>query len=529
MRRTNFILITTDQQRADHLGCYGNPVLRTPHIDAIAQRGVAFDRCYVASPVCMPNRGAIMTGRMPSAAGVRMNGVPLPLDAWTFVDALREAGWRTALIGKCHLQNMTDALPTWLRDSPAAEGRRDAVRDRRDGEVYRQESIERWRDPAHEVRLPYYGFEHVELCLEHGDRVGGDYVRWLQRKGFDPEPYRGRANALPHAVPDSLDAWRTAIPTELYPSSFVAERTIGWIDEHRAGSARNDPFFVHCSFPDPHHPLTPPGDYWDLYAPADVVLPATCAAAGPQDVPLKQALHAELVAGRRPKGTSRAIAVTPDEARVAIALNYGAIALIDDVVGRLWAYLQRTGLAEDTVVVFASDHGDFMGDHGLLNKGPLHYRSLIRTPLIWADPTGVRGQRSAGLCSSIDLAPAILARAGVPAYRGMQGRALVDESRAPNGTMAARDAVLIEEETHHRYPGSPFPLRVRSLVTDRWRLSVRGDEAWGELYDLESDPEERHNRWADPTAAAVKSELMFRLVQEMQRHVDDAPQPLRMA
>ena len=183
MRRTNFILITTDQQRADHLGCYGNPVLRTPNIDAIAQRGVVFDRCYVASPVCMPNRGAIMTGRMPSAAGVRMNGVPLPLDASTFVDALREAGWRTALFGKCHLQNMTDALPTWLRDSAAAGGWREAVRDRRDGDGYRQESIERWRDPAHEVRLPYYGFEHVELCLEHGDRVGGDYVRWLQRKG----------------------------------------------------------------------------------------------------------------------------------------------------------------------------------------------------------------------------------------------------------------------------------------------------------------------------------------------------------
>jgi arylsulfatase A-like enzyme len=170
-----------------------------------------------------------------------------------------------------------------------------------------------------------------------------------------------------------------------------------------------------------------------------------------------------------------------------------------------------------------------MGDHGLLNKGPLHYRSLIRTPLIWADPAGVQGDRSARLCSSIDLAPTILARAGVTAYRGMQGRPLLDESKASTGPMATRDAVLIEEDTHHRYPGSPFPLRVRSLVTDCWRLSVRGDEVWGELYDLESDPGERHNRWADPTAAAVKSELMFRLVQEMQRHVDDAPQPLRMA
>src|SRR6187401_2804971 len=109
--RPNFLLFITDQHRADFLGCYGHPVLRTPHIDSIAARGIAFDKFYVASPVCMPNRASLMTGRMPSAHGVRSNGIPLSRDAVTFVDLLRDAGYATALIGKSHLQNFTGRAP----------------------------------------------------------------------------------------------------------------------------------------------------------------------------------------------------------------------------------------------------------------------------------------------------------------------------------------------------------------------------------------------------------------------------------
>ena len=123
-KRPNFLLFITDQQRADFLGCYGHPVLRTPHIDSIAARGTAFDKFYVASPVCMPNRASLMTGRMPSVHGVRSNGIPLTMNAVTFVDLLRDAGYRTALIGKSHLQNFTPWPPV-IKRPPAreAEGR----------------------------------------------------------------------------------------------------------------------------------------------------------------------------------------------------------------------------------------------------------------------------------------------------------------------------------------------------------------------------------------------------------------------
>jgi arylsulfatase A-like enzyme len=528
VKRPNFILITTDQQRADHLGCYGDRVLRTPHIDAIARRGLVFDNCHVASPVCMPNRAALMTCRMPSAAGVRMNGTALPLDSLTFVEMLRQAGWRTALMGKAHLQNMTDRPAAWSARAAGAAAPQQSRRTLRDGPEYRQESVAQWsQDASHRPSLPYYGFDAVRLCLEHGDVTGGDYPNWLRQQGADPDHWVGRANALPSDAPAALDAWRTRLPPQWYPSTFVVEQTLAWIDAHLEQDEA--PFFVHCSFPDPHHPFTPPGRYWDLYHPDEVVLPPSFGPASSQDTPLKQALHEELRQGRRPPGTSRAIAVTEHEARWALALNYGSLALIDDAVGRLTEHLVHRGLAEDTIVIFTSDHGDFMGAHGLLNKGPLHYRSLTRVPFVWSDPsTGLTG-RDPRLCSSIDLGTTILGRAGVAPPHGMKGLDLMQRSDAQAPPALARDAVLIEEEGHHPYPGSPFPLRVRTLVTERWRLSVRADEAWGELYDLQADPDERVNLWADKALVEVKAELSLRLVQEMQRQVDDVPLPNRMA
>lgn len=524
MRKPNFLLFVTDQQRADHLGCYGDPVLRTPHIDSLAARGVAFDRCYVTSPSCMPNRSAIMTGRMPSAAGARMNGVPLPLDSRTFIDVMRESGWQTALIGKSHLQNMTDAEPSWRREAGSAPLQ--AKRDTREGPQYEQESVTCWQQPGHAVHIPYYGFDHVELCLEHGDQVKGDYERWLHQRAPDADGLRGPAHALPADPSPAPQSWRTALPEELYPSAFVRDRTLAWLDKHAAGSSSAQPFVLQCSFPDPHHPFTPPGKYWDMYPPEDVTLPASCVPATAGDIPLKQALHDELARGQRPMLGSRVIAVTPDEARAAIALNYGSISCIDDMVGSVMAKLDELGLTEDTVVLFLSDHGDFMGDHGLLFKGPLHYQSLVRMPFIWSDPSGPQGQRCQQLVSAIDIAPTILARAGLPVPHGVQGLDLNPVLRSD--IEAARTEIFIEEEGHRPMPGSGLP-KVRTLVTTQWRLSVHAYAEWGELYDLEADPGETRNCWNDAGYAVVQADLLWKLARTMAHYADDCPLPTRMA
>src|SRR6266545_901878 len=141
--RPNFLFLITDQHRADHLGCYGNAIVRTPHIDSIAARGVTFDKFYVANPICMPNRATYMTGRMPSVHGVRHNGLPLSLDAVVFTDILRAAGYRTALIGKSHLQNMEDMAPMLTAEVRPDRARIDALSEARhsriDGPEYEQE------------------------------------------------------------------------------------------------------------------------------------------------------------------------------------------------------------------------------------------------------------------------------------------------------------------------------------------------------------------------------------------------------
>ncbi|MGH7091667.1 MAG: sulfatase-like hydrolase/transferase, partial [Stellaceae bacterium] len=211
--RPNFLFFIADQLRADHLGCYGNGVVRTPAIDRLAREGFVADRFYVASPICMPNRATLMTGRMPSRHGVRHNGIPLSLRATTFVERLRQAGYLTALVGKSHLQNMTGNPPVW---PPAGERLTpEAVED--EGR-YDQEWKPNWRTRLdYDVSLPYYGFSTVHLTIDHGDDLEGHYRRWLRRQRPDCDRLIGPEHAIPtpeFALSAVRQAWRTRLPEE---------------------------------------------------------------------------------------------------------------------------------------------------------------------------------------------------------------------------------------------------------------------------------------------------------------------------
>ena len=178
--RPNFLFIITDQLRADHLGCYGNRTIRTAAIDRLGARGISFDRFYVASPVCQPNRASLMTGRMPSVHDVRSNGIPLSMNAVTFVDLLRDSGYKTALVGKSHLQNFTGHAPIIKRPPPRegfhepSAGLTQALRDHLAEPKYEQETPGYWKKPGAHVQTPFYGFGHVTLVRAHGDEPGGD-------------------------------------------------------------------------------------------------------------------------------------------------------------------------------------------------------------------------------------------------------------------------------------------------------------------------------------------------------------------
>ena len=390
--RPNFLIFITDQHRADHLGCYGNPVVKTPNIDALAGAGQRFDRAYVANPVCMPNRGSIMTGRMPSVHGARSNGIPLPLESVTFADLLSEAGYHTALIGKSHLQNMEDQAPL-LTPPQHPEGTHvstqfpEARRPVMPTEAYDQELRSSWDNPAHHISTPFYGFQDVVLCNHHADECFGDWLRWLQAEHPERAAQIGRKHSERDPRYVAPQAWRTNLDENTYPTNYIAEQTAQWIRQHTEQQP-DQPFAVMCSFPDPHHPWTPPGRYWDMYDPATIEVPASMKAGG------ESARHVNWLLDERRQGQAkldgpRLFAASEREVQEMIALTYGMITNIDDRIGMVMDALRDCGADSNTVVIFTSDHGDLMGDHGIVLKGPLHYQSLIRVPLIWREPAGV--------------------------------------------------------------------------------------------------------------------------------------------
>lgn len=528
MDKPNVLLIITDQQRADHLGCYGNRQVSTPHLDGLAAQGQRFDRCYVASPICMPNRATLLTGRMPSVNGVRHNGVPLPLESVTIAETMRRAGYRTALIGKAHLQSQSRReVPNPLLfasmrpDARAREHWPTALPDATDDPRYLAEREELWAtDPHRVVATPYYGFEHVEFACGHGDQAFGHYRAWARARLPQIDALIGPTNALPAAAV-APQAWRTAVPEELYPTTFVAERTVAALERFAAASAPA-PFLLQCSFPDPHHPFTPPGRYWSQYDPREVALPVSFGRVDPGEPALlrrlrTRAAQADFVPGRfctQPIGEAAL--------RQAIALSYGSISMIDAAVGRILAALRRLGLEQNTVVIFTSDHGDLMGDHSLIFKQGFHYEGLIRVPLLWRDPVAGAPAQRGEVVSTLDLARSILGRAGVTIPVGVQGINIFEPT--PD-----RDGVVIEEDELPIHMGELGPVRLTSYVDRRWRLTLWLGDTQGELFDREHDPHELRNLWNERGAASLRAQLTESLLRARLRMIDVLPLAHRSA
>lgn len=484
--KPNFLFVITDQQRADFLGCAGHPVLRTPHIDSLAAQGLRLKDMRVASPVCMPNRASLLTGRYPSAHGLRRNGLSLSERVNTFADVLSAGGYDTALFGKSHVRPMTGTPPPL----PEMHVNADVPEAWRGGyETEFEEEPEVWKsEKPFCVSLPHYGFARADLTTLHSDQCGGHYYQWLRAQTPDADKLRDRKNRLPH---DYIcpEAERTRVAEELYPTAFVRDRAAEYLRDAARGK---NPFFAFVSFPDPHHPFTPPGKYWDMYSPDDMPPPLPFEAH--QNPPPHLCAQRELMrAGKQDTAQAGAFMASEREAREAAALTCGMIAFIDDAVGELLGVLEETGLRENTVIVFTSDHGEYMGDFGLLLKGASLTSALTRVPFIWADTDGgFSGGECGEMFSTVDIAPTILARAGLLPYNGMQGRDMLPVAR---GEEPAREELLIEFEDNAPKMGFESPAVARTLLTRRYRLTLFLDCEWGELYDLQEDPNETRNLW----------------------------------
>ena len=526
----NFLFIMTDQQRADHLSCYGNPILSTPNLDRIAQSGTRFDRFYVSNPVCQPNRSTLMTGRMPSNHGVRHNGIPLHPRSNTFVELLRQAGYRTTMVGKSHLQNM-GVRPPLQEKSPTPWSTRTELDSRYAEPMVADESLRvdtellsRWRDEGEvEIPRPYYGFHDVRLTISHGDFVRGHYQNWLAERHPNSESLSGPQNALPSDRELHISqAWRTRVPEELYPTTYITEETIQALDTH-AASGGDAPFFLFCSYPDPHHPFNPPGRYFDLYKPEDLPLPKAWGNPHDRTPPHMQTLIKELGTQDALRTTPAGFAVTAEEAREATALTYGMISMIDDGVGRILDRLEQLGLAENTVVCFTSDHGDLMGDQQLMLKGPFHFQGLTRVPMLMQVPGMTSGTSTQSLASTVDIAQTILQLAELEPYNGIQGHSMMPLITDPAATI--RDHVLIEDDGQRLLKSTDRRIRLRTLITPEWRLTYYDGFEFGELYRLSDDVVEHHNLWNDPSAQPVKVALTEQLLRSVIDHQDRSPLP----
>lgn len=518
-QKTNFLFFITDQHRADWLGCMGHPVVKTPNIDALAARGSRFENFHVASPVCMPNRASLMTGRMPSVHGLRHNGCLLPKRANTFVDVMAKGGYRTASIGKSHLQPFTGLAPQRKADK---EERLIAEAWKADDSDYGHEEPERYdSDGLYPLELPYYGFQHVDMATGHGDKCGGHYGQWFRASTPDWKRLHDVNNQLRHNY-SCPQAFRTPVPEALYPTSWIGDRAIDYVKD---SVKHEEPFFAFVSFPDPHHPFNPPGKYWDMYSPEefDVSLPFE---AHQNPTPPMQAASDRWKQGLSAETPQTAFRADSEHCKEAMALTAGMITMIDDQIGRVLQALKDTGQYDNTVIIFTSDHGDYLGDFNLLLKAALPFRGITQVPMIWSDPADRTQRSSQALASTIDIPATILDRVGLSPYFGMQGQSFLP---CLSGEQSHRKELLVEHNDGGPRMGFTASARVRALITQDWRLTTYAGEPWGELYDLKADPQETNNLWDDVSAASIRAELSLKLIDKLTQQMDESPRAHRLA
>ncbi len=446
----NVLLYIADSMRADALGCYGQALNVTPNIDRIAERGSLFDAAYTTVAQCAPARASLLSGLYPSRHHVPANGIHLAP----------------------HL-----SAGHWFSGSHAAA----------------------WHGHWHlGPERDRYGFtENVYVRGGTDCPVADDeYRRFLTDRGrkIDRFPY----------CPDETfanGAGRSRLPADEYFGSFLADRAEEALERYAADGRR---FFLSVSDFLPHFAFVAPAPYDTMFDPADIELPVACGTeyeGGP----------ASYRTWREQK--NKRFDLSERELRRMWAHYLGMCRLVDHNFGRLVAALGRLGLADSTTVVFLADHGEMLGAHGLLHKGPGFYREQMRIPFVIAGPDVAPARRVARPVSIVDVSPTLAELSGVTVPDGLDGRSLVPLLDTPARGLD-RDAVIAE---YHTQSGDPYPLR--AIFTDRYKYHwAQWDRE--ELFDLHNDPDELHNVAEHREYASVKRDLRSRLAVELQDRLD---------
>lgn len=467
----NVITIEADQLSAKWLGCYGCEAAHTPHLDALARQGVRFANAFTNHPVCMPARASTITGRSAQHHGVFYNGWELGTTAPTFPRLLQKAGVQTFGVGKYHLECHVGGAYNGVHKYGFA--RAETTEDIRAGDWL--DWVEQNHPDCAEAALATVW---PMDCLSHY----GAYRRDLRQEVLAARNRLGvRISAtVPYISP---------VPERACQTRWIGDRAIAYLDERDPGR----PFFLKMSFVDPHDPYDPPERFLGLIDEAKIPRPIQT------DDPGVCALIERL---RTNRFVGHHASLTEDQ-WIALRRHYlASVAFLDEQVGRLVAYLEETGLAEDTAILFFSDHGDMMGDHGLPTKGSWHFDACCRIPLILALPGGPQGSVVEQTVTNLDIFPTVLALAGVPCSVPIEGDSLLPLVRGE--ALDRPDAALVE--TYGSYGDEYGPFRARSVVTPTARLT-RFEDGHGLLFDLTSDPDETVDLYDQPAARELQCGL----------------------
>jgi arylsulfatase A-like enzyme len=482
----NVLFVMCDQLRWDHLSCAGHPHLHTPNIDALAARGVRFPNAFVQSGICGPSRMSFYTGRYVSSHGATHNRVPLSVGEVTLGWHLREAGRTLALAGKTHVV-------------PDKRGMRRLA-----------------LDGANElaVLLREGWFHLVDRYDGHHPEPDGAYAQWLRAQGYaGADPWTDHVIATEAADGTVRSGWQmrnARLPARVQEAhsetAYTTDRAIEFLERQAEA-----PWVLHLSYVKPHWPYIAPAPYHALYGP-EHCLPVRRheGERGPGAHPVHLAFQQEEVARNFQR----------DETIATVRPTYqGLIRQVDDHLGRVWAALERLGRWRDTLVVFTSDHGDYLGDHWLGEK-ELFHDCIQRVPFLLYDPSPAadasRGRTDKRLVEAIDTVPTILDALGLdPAPHLLEGRSLLPALHS--APTEWRDAVFSELDWTFRAarrrlglgPGQHHAWMVR---TERWKYVHWTDGFRPMLFHLHADPEEFFDLGADPAHESVRQEMRARLL-----------------
>lgn len=468
-KKPNILWYCTDQQRYDTIRSLGNPHINTPNLDRLKQSGVAFTRAYAQSPICTPSRASFLTGRYPATTHVHRNGNAYFPPGETLVTKLFEnAGYECGLIGKLHLASAAKGVETRTDDG-------------------------------------YGFFEWSHDPLPPDAPASNAFHRWLaDEKGVTAaEMYK-----------DCKSFCCEGMPPEHHQTTWATDRAIDFIDERP-----DQPWLLSINVFDPHPPFDPPREYLDRYDPETLPAPLFRPSDIDRQADFSEVSQQATVAvdpntdAPSKNGTKNTATIPPKSfnGRKIKAAYYAMIELIDAEFGRLIAHLESTGQLDDTIIVFHSDHGELLGDHGLLYKGCRFFEGLVHVPMIFS----WRGRFASNLTADalvelVDIAPTLLDAAGLPIPGSMQGKSLLGILDGTSPADQHKGVVVSEFNDALGSNENPKPTHATMSFDGRYKTIVYHGLDLGEIFDLEEDPGEFINLWTDARHAELKHQLILR-------------------